>query len=244
MRVLETPWEKRNLDVTGVEYYFEQDDKWEDIPRDVLDDTVHNYQVAYLPVNKMGIHNVLNENGFRFSEARFEIVADIRKLELPQVFRRMDSMLSYRSVESKEELEKIYASMKSGVFDTDKVALDPYMGIEKSGYRYAIWSKQLIEEKKAFPYVVEYEDEIIGFFILKKSSEKIGDSFLAALFDNEKYNGFGFSVLYYPMLEAKRQGMIKMITGVSSNNLSSLKMHLALGYQIRNMSYVMIKHMI
>ena len=77
---------------------------------------------------------------------------------------------------------------------------------------------------------------------MKKSSERLGDSFLAGLFDKDKNSGFGFSVLYYPMVEAKRMGLKKMITGVSANNPDSVKMHLALGYQIKTMDYTLVKH--
>lgn len=242
MRILETPWEKRNLNVNGVEYYFEHEDNASDIPDYVLNDTTHDYQVAHLPVNEMEIHNTLNKHGFVFSETKFELIADLKRLELPIIFSRYEQQLDYHKVDSEDELEQIYTSMKNGVFDTDKIALDPKLGIKKSGNRYATWSKQIIEDGIGFPYIVTLNGENMGFFILKKASEKLGDSFLAALFDNEKYGGFGFSVLYYPMLVAKKMGLKKMVTGVSSNNPSSVKMHLALGYQIKNLYYVMTKH--
>ena len=151
-------------------------------------------------------------------------------------------MLDYHRITALSELDVIYESMRKGVFDTDKIALDPHFGSEKSGYRYYAWSKDLIEKDMAVPYMVTQEDRAIGYFILKKVSERMGDSFLAALFDNSNDNGLGFSVLYYPMLEAKKNGLKKMITGVSSNNPASLKMHLALGYQIKSLHYVMTKH--
>lgn len=242
MRCIETPWEKRNLNVNGIEYYFEEDDLAEDIGDKVLKDNIHDYQVVHLPVNKMDIHNKLNENGFIFSEVKFELKVNLENFELPTVLKRYTNYFSYYKIDDNNELEKVFDAIKKGVFDTDKVALDPFLGLQKSGNRYVMWSKQIIEEGIGIPYMVRYENNNIGFFILKKISNTIGDSFLAALFNNKKYNGFGFSVFYYPMLEAKKMGMKKMITGVSSNNSASLKLHLALGYQIKNLYYVMTKH--
>lgn len=52
----------------------------------------------------------------------------------------------------------------------------------------------------------------------------------------------GFAVLYYPMLKAKMDGKRRMVTAVSSNNPSSVRLHLELGYKIKGMNYVLIKH--
>lgn len=243
MKILETPWEKRNLDVNGVEFYFDQSDSLENITEQVLCDKIHNYQVAHFPVGRMDIHNKLNENGFLFAETKFELIADLKMLELPQIFSRYENMLQYHKIVTDKEKKEIYNAMKNGIFNTDKVALDSKFGLQKAGYRYATWVDQVIKEGSAIPYIVTCEEDNIGFFILKILEKKTGDSFLAALFNNDLYKGFGFSVLYYPMLQAKKMGMRKIKAGVSSNNPASLKMHLALGYQIKNLHYIMVKHL-
>ena len=45
--------------------------------------------------------------------------------------------------------------------------------------------------------------------------------------------------VYY---EAKKKGFKKIVTGVSSNNIDSVKTHLFLGYSISNIEYIMVKH--
>lgn len=243
MKIKETPWESRNLGIeSSVEFYFEANDFDEELNSDVL----HNrcsYQVAHVPVGNIGVVNKLLQHGFSFAETKIELTAALKNLELPSVFKRFIEGLDYH-VASEEEIEKINAAMIGGVFSTDKVALDPFFNASVAGQRYVYWTEDIVKVGAGFIYTVSRSDEPIGFFVLKKSSERLGDSFLAGLFDKAKNAGLGFSVLYYPMVEAKRMGLKKMITGVSSNNPDSVKMHLALGYQIKSMDYTLVKHVL
>lgn len=242
MNIKETPWEKRNLGVdSSVEYYFEQNDEVENVDGSILNNTVYSYQVAHIPVGKVDVLNKLLANGFQFSEAKIELTADLRNLSLPYIFKRFSEGFAYHAADS-AEMDKIYQAMKDGMFSTDKVALDPFFTAKIAGQRYTYWTIDEIDAGRALGYMVTRNQENIGFFILKKAGRFLGDSFLAGLFEKEKNSGLGFSVLYYPMVEAKRMGLKKMITGVSSNNTASLNMHLALGYQIKSMDYTLIKH--
>lgn len=241
MKIKETPWESRNLGVeSSIELYFEGNDLVEELNSDVLNNG-RSYQVAHVPVGNIDVVNKLLRYGFSFAETKIELTADLKNLVLPSKFERFSEGLEYHTA-TNEEVDQIKAAMIGGVFSTDKVALDPYFNAGIAGQRYVYWTEDTVRAGVGFLYTVSRNDEPIGFFVLKKSSERLGDSFLAALFDKDKDSGLGFSVLYYPLVEAKRMGLKKMITGVSSNNLDSLKMHLALGYQIKAMDYTLVKH--
>ena len=239
MIIKETPWETRNLGVeSSVEYYYELHDT------DVSDKVTRSeftYQVAHGPVGRVDIVNSLLQNGFRFSETKIELTAELKNLTLPHTFQRFSEDLTYHRANT-SELDTIFVKMREGIFDTDKVALDPYFNVQVAGKRYVLWTQDELDAARAFAHVVMVKEKAVGFFILKKASDRLGDSFLAGLFDKEKYGGFGFSVIYFPMVEARRMGLKKMITGVSSNNPDSVKMHLALGYQIKNMDYTLVRH--
>ncbi len=240
MIIKETPWETRNLGVqTSVEFYFEVTDVT--ISETVLKNTIYRYQVAHVPVGRVDLVNELLDNGFSFSETKIELSADLKALSLPNRFARFSEKLSYHAADE-QEITRIFKSMKEGVFATDKVALDPYYDACKAGERYVYWTQDEINSGSTWAYIVTNDGLDLGFFVLKRVTDRIGDSFLAGLFDKERDSGLGFSVLYFPMLEAKNNGIKKMVTGVSSNNPDSLKMHLALGYEIKNMVYTLIKH--
>lgn len=242
MNIKETPWEKRNLGVeSSVEFYIESEDCISTLSTSVLENRDYKYQVTHIPVGKVDILNEFLQHGFYFAETKIELIADLKKFSLSPAFERFSSLLDYHRV-NKEELDMIYAKMRDGIFDTDKIALDPCFDAHIAGNRYALWTKDEILAGICSVYIVTQNDDRIGFFVLKKVNDRIGDSFLAGLFDKNYNVGLGFSVLYFPMEEAKRLNFKKIITGVSSNNPDSVKMHLALGYQIRAMNYTLVKH--
>ena len=240
MRIKETPWETRNLGVeSSVEFYFEVNDNT--VEEEVINCTEYKYQVAHIPSGRIDIVNKLLTSGFDFAETKIELTADLKKLSLPTTFERFSEGLDYHKA-NRDEIQRMYEAMTDGVFDTDKVALDPHFDAHIAGQRYVYWTRDILEAGCGYVFIVTRRSEDIGFFVLKKSNERLGDSFLAALYDKDKNAGMGFSVLYYPMVEAKKMGFKKMITGVSSNNPDSVKMHLALGYRIKAMDYTLVKH--
>lgn len=242
MEIIEQPWEKINLGVNSAEFRFDGKEDIKDIKEDILDNNIYNYQVSRVPVGRMDIVYLLQQNGFLFSETSIELSADLKKLELPRVYSRYIELMDYH-LASDSELQFIEEAILSGIFDTDKISLDPYFGKKQAGVRFANWNRQEIVAGKARAYVVTLNDDAIGFFVVKMISDKVDYSLLAALYDKEKNSGIGFSVLYFPMLQSKRARKRRITTGVSSNNPDSVRMHLELGYKIKEMNYVLIKHM-
>lgn len=241
MELIEQPWEKRNLDVNSAEFRFDGKENLNEITDDILSNSKYDYQICRVPVGRMDIMYLLQANGFSFAETSIELSADLKKLELPSVYARYIEAMDYHPA-SETELQLIQDSILSGVFDTDKISLDPYFGKKQAGIRFANWNMQEVEAGRASAYVVTMHDEPIGFFVDKTVSDKVDYSLLAALYDKEKNSGVGFSVLYFPMLQSKLDGKRRITTGVSSNNPDSVRMHLELGYKIKEMNYVLIKH--
>lgn len=241
MEKIEQLWEKKNLGVHSVEFRFDGTESIEKIGREILGEINFDYQLCRVPVGRMDIVYLLQDHGFRFAETSFELSADLKNLALPKAYERYEEYICYRKIEDGEE-EKVYEAIRQGIFDTDKVYLDPFFKKEQSGIRFANWCQQEIESGKSTCYIVENNGMEIGFFLLKEISNKVSDSLLAGLYDAKKSLGLGFSVLYYPMLKAKEDGKKRIIAAVSSNNPASLRMHLELGYKVKNMSYVLVKH--
>lgn len=241
MELIEQPWEKKNLGVNSVEFRFDGKENLNEITDDILSNSKYDYQICRVPVGRMDIMYLLQAHGFLFAETSIELSADLKKLELPSVYARYIEAMDYHPA-SENELQLIQDSILSGVFDTDKISLDPFFGKKQAGIRFANWNMQEVEAGRASAYIVTMHDEPIGFFVDKTVSDKVDYSLLAALYDKEKNSGVGFSVLYFPMLQSKLDGKRRITTGVSSNNPDSVRMHLELGYKIKEMNYVLIKH--
>ena len=242
MKQINQIWEKRNLGIDSIEFRFDADDNAHSVIEAYNSCPPCDYILARVPDNKMDIAYKLQELGFRFSETNLHLSCNLKKLVLPNIFAKFYEHIT-EDIATDEEIELIYNSIKNGVFDTDKIALDPKFGKEKAGYRYYQWCKDELEKGTSTAYILYFDGKPIGFYILKKVSDLVYDSLLAGLFDKSNNVGLGFSVLYSPLAQAKKLGGTTMVTGVSSNNSASLKMHLALGYEIKSLNYVFTKHM-
>lgn len=242
MVIIEQPWEKNNLGVNSAEFCFDQTDRLDELKKQGIDlCEKYNYQLARIPAGRMDIAYWLEENGFRFAEVSIEIEAAMKTLKLPEYYKEIDANITEHAADN-GEIEAVYEKIRKGIFDTDKIALDPWFGMEQSGRRFANWCRQEVESGNGRMYIVNHLNTPIGFYVLKEENEKAANSMLAGLFEREKYLGFGYAVLYYPMLRAKNEGKKKIRTKVSSNNPASLKMQLYLGYAVKRLNYVYVKH--
>lgn len=241
MKRTEQTWEKKNLGVDSVEYCFSLEDSIELAKQILVEDDSFNYRLCRVPAGRMDIAYLLQDAGYKYAEDIFSLKADLKELSLPRVYQKFSDVMSY-SIANKEEINKIYACIKNGVFDTDKVSLDPKMGIEKASNRFYNWCKTELANNTSKAYIVKTNQDYCGFFVLKDIDNRTADSLLAGLFDKENALGTGFATIYYPMLQAKVEGKKKIITAVSSNNIASVKTHLSLGYSIQHINHVFIKH--
>lgn len=126
MEKIEQPWEKKNLGVHSVEFRFDGTESIEKIGREILGEINFDYQLCRVPVGRMDIVYLLQDHGFRFAETSFELSADLKNLALPKAYERYEEYICYRKIEDGEE-EKVYEAIRQGIFDTDKVYLDPFL---------------------------------------------------------------------------------------------------------------------
>lgn len=240
MIIRETPWEKDNLGVaSSAVFQFEEGD--DALPGGVVDNRDYEYQEAVVPMKKVDLLNALLRCGFSFAEVAMHISVRLDDIAVPAMFSRRMEGLSYHPA-SREELDLILDTMRQGnIFLTDKIALNSRFGPKVAGRRYALWTAGEVARGTAWAYIVECEGEKIGFFVLKQAGPKTADGMLSGMFDTSRSMGLGFTVVYYPMVEAKARGMTKLVTTVSSNNPSIYKINQALGFQIQKMDYILYR---
>jgi hypothetical protein len=243
MDVVCQTWEKRNLGIDSYELRYSERDP---DSANGLGSLLTAYQdadmlMARVPANKMKIVYSLQDAGFLFAEANFSLIKDLRNEALPPYYDRYTDRFTDHPAD-KGEVTQILDAVQKGMFDTDKFALSPYFSPEMSANRYRLWIEDEILNAKSHAYVVTLSDRNIGFYLLKKESDRKFNSMFAGLFDRDKAAGFGFSCLYLPIRKAKEGGGTSIETGVSSNNLSSVRTHLSLGYEISGISYILLKH--
>ena len=242
MKTITQTWEMRNLGLKCLEIKISHEDKVDNTEiEEIVLDNEFDYIQATVPAGKMDIAYYLQQNGFLFTETRFSLISNLETLKLPRIFSRIYDRIDYHEANT-NELDKIYTCLKNGVFDSDRYSLDPKIGRDKSGNRYYEWCKSEVESGESKAYAVNYKGEPLGFFILKLGFTKYSYGLMGGLYNKLKDAGRGIGVLYPPMELSKRYKYEYITTGISSNNPSSLRMHLALGYEIQELEYIFVRH--
>lgn len=167
---------------------------------------------------------------------------DVRNYRLSALEQRFNSQIHYRKLSIKKELEGFEAELDKGLFNTDRIYLDPNFTKEQAAHRYKCWIKDEME-RGAELFEISYKENAIGFFTQKQLDEKTYYPFLAGLYPgNQEKVGLGFSVLAKPIEDVMKRGGRYISTYVSSNNLPIVKLHTQLGFLPNKICNVFVKH--
>lgn len=238
MIVTEAYWEKRNLGIDVTEIEVEPGDKTE-----VLDEYLSRDSSKYIVV-KVSTRN--SDFLFHMSKIGFVFVEVLNKCsyegDIPKLSGTVGRLANLVKCSEMDMLD--YQNMKSqvaqGMFHTDRIALDPFFGLEMSAKRYFGW----IEDEGvagAKLYSLSYKDKSVGFFTLLLKDTGVFCN-IGGIYPN--FMGFGFGILlnYFEIVMGKSLGGNKIITAYSSNNLDAHNIHQTLGFSIKNQYYVYVRH--
>lgn len=236
-----TPWEKRNLDIdSSVEFYIDQNDLWNDIS-DELGKHKETYQVMHVPGGNTNVLTNAHLAGFLPIEMNIQLTRKLDTLELPHIYKRFEPVITC-NIATDDEKEKVLKVIREGdIFSTDKVAKDPCFGPQYAGKRYAYWTQDVIKQG-AVLLCMKYKGKLAAFDICVNKGNDISEAFLGGTLPEFKNSGLGFLTVYFITKYAMEKGFKRIITGVSSNNISILKIHEMFNYYVDSMSYCLIKH--
>lgn len=162
MKIVDAVWEKRNLGVTCYEITFDTRDSLDDIKARWDEITDRQYLVFKVPPKRADIVAYIQSQGFRFIEASLTFSWNLCNWTLDEKFQPLCDQCTYAPMND-ADIEIMLSEIKSGIFKTDRVYLDPYFTHEQAAQRYVNWAKDLIE-RGATPYKVMYQGENVGFF--------------------------------------------------------------------------------
>lgn len=241
MIVRETSWDDRNLGLKTHEISVVDSD----VDTDVLSKVgsffglKDSYCVIKIPPKRVSLIHQLEQNGFRFLEAQSDLHKKLTaEFTFPSFLKAITKSGGYDPIEKPEECERLISGL-DGVFDSDRVCLDPSFGECISTLRYRNWIRDCFGKKDYHLAWIKAGDKNVGFFFMKEIDELTADSTLAGLFPEYKNSGYGPLVISVHCDFAKAIGKKKILARVSLNNMESLRMHLAFGYEIVSSHYVM-----
>jgi hypothetical protein len=239
MQSIDAHWEKRNLGVSCTELIIDATDE----VRDVLAAASalgNEYIVLKVPAARVDILLGLQEAAFRVVEVVFRIRRNLHALALPVPYARFGKDLTWHEA-TPRDVERVLDEVSGGVFQTDRVALDPAFAPGLAGQRYRNW----IQDERANGATIcitSFKGDDIGFSILRDRGEGQFHGLFGALYRDNKYLALGFSVGWTNLVVAKERGGRVIETAVSTNNVPAVKMNLSIGYEIHEVQYVLVKH--
>lgn len=243
MEIIDAVWEKRNFGFDVAEVILDKKDA-RNINTCVQEIqpicNSYKYVTLKVPTGNLDLLHALENIGFRFMEAQLKLYCCISEFVLPKLFEMFTDQKAIQMPLDEDNVYTIISKLKEGIFDTDRISLDPKFGTKVGVKRYSNWIKELSLKKNILAYKVMFYEDEIGFGISALTpAEKRADLLLGGLFKQYKGIGLGFLMIYEAIKLLKSMDYEHVETKVSSNNLEVLKLYSKLGFCITNTSYVL-----
>jgi hypothetical protein len=243
LRIVDAFWEKRNMGVTCAEIRIERGDTIADMAR--LADIKADYQVIKCPSKMVEVMFELEAYGFHFIEAMLELRHNLKELEAIKTgaVGRIADAVSCVAMDERD-LQNLYLQIRDGIFESDRVYLDSKFTHEQAALRYVGWIKdELARGAQVFKGI--FEDKTFGFFTVYVDGQNIAHASITGVYKGYENSGIGLGLYWHMVKEASKLGCRAMTGGgvaVSCNNIRSLKTCLAVGFEVKHVNYVYVKH--
>lgn len=243
MIIVDCKWDKANLGENVCEVSVPVDEVFDETELDNLDN-VFSYQVVKVATGNVSYMLKLQQMGFSLIETQINWTTRIIDFNRShQLIERFSSAITFEDISTNEDLDDLLSHIDYNMFSTDRISLDPQYGPAVGRRRYCNWIRNEFENSSAYIAFILLDGMKIGFFMLNVKEKRAYGS-LAGIF--KKYQDMGFGILTsssMPLYILDRKLDVKVYdTSTSSNNTSNTKIYSMLGFQIKSMNYVFIKH--
>jgi hypothetical protein len=238
LKIVDAFWEKRNLGASTTEFTVEDNDTVHSI-NDVLVNCCSEYQVLRLPYHQTYFLFPIQDLGFRFVEDMFALKNDLKPIVINPIVERLYKEISYNSMK-KEDIEQLLKEVDRGMFNSDRVFIDPFFDNTLARRRYYNWLKDELERGSLF-FKYMYKGKTVGFNALKDKGQGVYDAYLGGLYSEYQKSGLGSAIFVSDIV--KDLGGKCVVTNVSSNNMKQVKNLLQKGFVITSSYHVFVKHL-
>ena len=165
----------------------------------------------------------LEENGFRF----IEMVYPVSMNDLSNI-NSSETIVLENALET--DLDQIQ-SIAREAFSTGRFNIDPRLGAEIGGRRYAMWVLNSFKNPKHQIIKATVDSQIIGFFIVELIQPDTIYWHLTAIASQFQGQGFGKRVWSGMLARHKRDGLKKVHTTISAHNSPVINLYTKLGFK-------------
>jgi len=239
MKIIDAFWEKKNIGLDTREIEVTEDDSWEDL-ESAIKKLDCQYLVVKIPCSRNDLTFKVHELGLVFVELLTKAHFAGPQPVLSGIQERVFSSLTFGKMTS-ENTERLFKEISLGLFKSDRVAIDPLLGIDQSSKRYLGWITDELSSG-AVMYEITKEKELIGFFLIRKENHNSSNAILAGLLDKYQKSGFGFVLNHLQIEISNKMGCTSVYSTFSSNNRGATAVHMSMGYTLDHQHYVYVMH--
>lgn len=243
MNVTNCTWEIDNIGVNTAEISIDSIDNFNVNELLNLEES-YKYIVVKTSVNQFELSSLLSNYGYHYIESQFYISKKFKSFNCEdRLIKPLFSLVSFEKIKSKDILEDTLLKITPGMFSTDRIAIDPYFGMEKSRNRYVNWMRTEFEKKEAAFIKFIYDKKEVGVGVYK-IKDNILKGLIGGVFEIYQDEGLGILTPSAPFLSALKGGdqFKKMVTCISSNNMPVIQFYNYLGFKMDGIKYVFVKH--
>lgn len=243
MDIVDCFWELTNLGERVCEVSVSQEESFDSKVIEKLDET-YSYQVVKVAAGNVPFILELQKRGFILMETQIDWNKKMRDFNSNHpLINRFTPFLSFEDIKERDALEDMFAHIDDRMFSTDRIALDPKYGFVTGRNRYCNWMRTEFGKETSHFAFINIDGIKIGFLMLLVKNLR-GHGALAGIF--KEYQEMGFGVLTsssMPLYIKDRNLDVKLYeTSTSSNNTANTKFYSTLGFQLKSMHYVFVKH--
>lgn len=239
MTITDAVWEKRNLGITAAEIEIEPGDDAQ-----LLNEKIPAVDAEYIVIKtdsaKTDILFDIHKLGFVYIEDMISFCSNLAVPELNRIQQRLLDSVS-AAVMDEADREEMFAEIRKGIFNTDRISVDPFFTAAQAAERYCGWIRDELERGTLF-YKYIYKEKTAGFFAVRDTGGGIFTSFIGALYSDYSRTGLGNVLNFRIFEEVKRLGGKQLNINVSSNNAVQVRSVLASGYTVKDIHHIYVKH--
>ena len=243
MKTTHAVWERENIGVDAWEIALDAQDTIEALAeeeRRIIAEGAE-YIVLKSPVNCPQLLFGLTGLGYTFVETVFHVEIRRKDYHMPETIARFDRGLTVVERTDPENQARIDRIIRSGIFISDRVSIDPAFSVKLGGQRYANWLRSMVQ-KGGNLYEVLQGEKPIGFFVICRKDEDTVDPVLMAMYDQQNDRGLG-ALLHKKTLDTCFTHPCKRLTStIVSNNSKVLRVYVNAGATIADTLYTYVKH--
>jgi hypothetical protein len=222
MNITEASWDEKITGLKQCEIVFEESDTF----TTYLDAEIERnfkFSVVKIHIGNLKLVHQLEDFGYRYLENQLVLSFNVEQLShINSIWNRLFNGFSYKFLSSKDELANVTNQVSKNMFEADRYSQDPFWPNDLSSRRYVNWINELFDLSQIKFYTMINNGKEVGFFAIKRESQKVNSCPIAGIYNKYKFSGYIFILVWDILVISRDMGAKKFFTSISSNNRNLL----------------------